>query len=623
MYLTADAVTTAIRVLSQRVHPFFGITFLACKTNRLSVGHEEHVSLDHLTHEHLCKYHRLDRRTEYFFQPFKSVRMWVTPRYASTGLQTANTQTFLTVFLHKRRSRNWGFATDYVEQISKILSENNFPKLVPSWALAVWLYRDVEFGSSVEIRTVVELFYNQFHISDHERQLLFDDDVSDLGLPLGPLFSENPLSTGEMLHFFPSPPDIAGETAGVLSALRIENSQLASLIQLEFGDRLTLIAGDNGLGKSFLLEFAWWVATGTWAHRPAYPHASGSVESPRVVYELKEGAGHQVTGTFAFDYPRNMWSLNTSAPSIAALCLFARADGSFAIYDPLRNRLHGITSEGIGRLTSDEVWDGRPGLIEGLIRDWVRWQKEEDSKSFARFCDVLHRLSPQDLGKLTPGEPIRIPGDPRDIPTVRHRYGIVPILNASSGVQRILQLAYLIIWSWQEHELAARQAFRAPMTRLIVFVDELEAHLHPKWQRIVLPSLMAIGDVLDDGLAIQTIAATHSPMILASMEPTFDPEVDRLYHLFAHSDKIRLENVPFVKYGDASGWLTSPLFGLQHARSREAERAIERAKALQLEEQPDTRSVKELTEELKRVLSSEDSFWPRWLYFAESHGALL
>ena len=579
--------------------------------------------MDHLTHEHLCKYHRLDKRTEYFFQPFKSVRMWVTPRYASTGLQTANTQTFLSVFLHKRRSKNWGFATDYVEQISEILSQSNFPTLVPSWALAVWLYRDVEFGSSVEIRTVVELFYDQFHINDHERQLLFDDDISDLGLPMEPLFSEQSLSISEILHSFPSPPDIAREPADVLSALSIENSELAPLMELEFGDRLTLIAGDNGLGKSFLLEFAWWVATGTWAHRPAYPNPSISAEGPRVLYKLKESAGHQVSGTFAFDFPRNMWSLNTSAPSVAALCLFARADGSFAIYDPLRNRLHGIPSEGIGRLTSDEVWDGRPGMIEGLIRDWVRWQREQDSKSFARFCDVLHRLSPQDLGNLTPGKPIRISGDPRDIPTVQHRYGVVPILNASSGVQRILQLAYLIIWSWQEHELAASQAFRAPMSRLIVFVDELEAHLHPKWQRIVLPSLMAIGDVLDGDLAIQTIAATHSPMILASMEPTFDPALDRLYHLFTYSDKVRLEDVPFIKYGDASGWLTSPLFGLQHARSREAERAIERAKALQLEEQPDTQSVQELTEELKHVLSSEDSFWPRWLYFAESHGALL
>ena len=67
----------------------------------------------------------------------------------------------------------------------------------------------------------------------------------------------------------------------------------------------------------------------------------------------------------------------------------------------------------------------------------------------------------------------------------------------------------------------------------------------------------------------------------------------------------------------------SPLFGLQHARSREAERTIERAKAVQLEEQPSAARVQELTDELRRLLSNDDKFWPRWLYFAEKHGVEL
>ena len=139
---------------------------------------------------------------------------------------------------------------------------------------------------------------------------------------------------------------------------------------------------------------------------------------------------------------------------------------------------------------------------------------------------------------------------------------------------------------------------------------------------MVLPSLMAVNQVLSDELSVQSVIATHSPMILASMEPSFDTEQDALYHLFADADVVRLEELPFVKYGDASGWLTSPLFGLQHARSREAERAIEVAKALQLAEETDAEAVVKLTEELRRVLSNEDSFWPRWLYFADTHGSV-
>jgi hypothetical protein len=158
---------------------------------------------------------------------------------------------------------------------------------------------------------------------------------------------------------------------------------------------------------------------------------------------------------------------------------------------------------------------------------------------------------------------------------------------------------------------------------MMVLVDELEAHLHPKWQRIVLPALMGVGDLLSGELALQMIAATHSPMILASMEPSFDPSSDVLYHLYGVGSTVKLEEIPFVKYGDASGWLTSPLFGMRHARSREAELAIEDAKKLQLTANPTDRDVSDVSEMLRLHLAADDKFWPRWLYFAEKHGVSL
>ncbi|XXT61167.1 hypothetical protein WMF28_08120 [Sorangium sp. So ce590] len=41
-----------------------------------------------------------------------------------------------------------------------------------------------------------------------------------------------------------------------------------------------------------------------------------------------------------------------------------------------------------------------------------------------------------------------------------------------------------------------------------------------------------------------------------------------------------MRELPWAKRGDAIGWLTSPVFGLEQARSIEAERAIEAAEAL-------------------------------------------
>jgi len=162
-----------------------------------------------------------------------------------------------------------------------------------------------------------------------------------------------------------------------------------------------------------------------------------------------------------------------------------------------------------------------------------------------------------------------------------------------------------------------------PLRRMIVIVDELEAHLHPKWQRIVLPALMSVGGLLSSDLSMQIISATHSPMILASMEAEFNAESDVLYHLFGEGPVVKLEGTPFVKYGDVSGWLTSPLFGLRHARSREAERAIEDAKSLQQQDTPDRSAVAEVSARLKLHLADDDKFWPRWLFFADQHGDVL
>jgi hypothetical protein len=84
-----------------------------------------------------------------------------------------------------------------------------------------------------------------------------------------------------------------------------------------------------------------------------------------------------------------------------------------------------------------------------------------------------------------------------------------------------------------------------------------------------------------------------------------------------------LEETSFHKYGDVSAWLTSPLFGLRHARSKEADKAIEDAKNLQLQDEPSASEVKEVSDRLKRYLAGDDGFWPRWLAFAESHGVEL
>ncbi|MGD0027229.1 MAG: AAA family ATPase [Xanthobacteraceae bacterium] len=617
MYLSTEAVAQAIRLLKQKVHPFVGITFLACKSYGLKVGDDEKVRLDTLTREHLDKYHVLDRRSRYYFQPFKSPSYWVTERYPSTGLQTVNTQTFQKVFRHAHGTPRWGFVQNYIQEIKRKLMEIKNEHTFAIDAIAVWLYKGADLGDVDSIDKLIDKFTFDFKITKEERIELFcQRSLSDSEK----LFTDEPLAISDVARQFESPPDAGAEGGRTLGSLHLVNAGPAADMAIVFGERLTLITGDNGLGKSFLLDFAWWAATGAWVDRPVLPPLQNQARKSEVEYSIRGASGHEASFVSHFDHITATWIRPKEAQTVEALAVFSRADGSFSVADPVRARFH---AAGTSNLSSYEVWNGKAGIIEGLVRDWSRWQLARDKTAFDRFSAVLKRLSPEDLGVLRPGSTVRLPGDPRDIPTVEHRYGTVPVTQTSAGVQRILLLAYLIIWAWQEHELAASQSEVEPVRRMIVIVDELEAHLHPKWQRIVLPALMSVGGLLSSELSMQIISATHSPMILASMETTFDSTTDALYHLFAEGAVVTLEETPFVKYGDVSGWLTSPLFGLRHARSREAERAIEDAKALQQQDRPDVAAVAEVSARLRQHLADDDKFWPRWLYFADQHGVTL
>ena len=59
----------------------------------------------------------------------------------------------------------------------------------------------------------------------------------------------------------------------VLKRLNLRRVGPAERLEIEFVERLNVFTGDNGLGKSFVLDIAWWILTRTWAGRPAQADA--------------------------------------------------------------------------------------------------------------------------------------------------------------------------------------------------------------------------------------------------------------------------------------------------------------------------------------------------------------
>jgi hypothetical protein len=402
---------------------------------------------------------------------------------------------------------------------------------------------------------------------------------------------------------------------------------------------MNLLTGDNGLGKSFLLDVAWWALTRRWpqelnpkltsgyAARPTDPQKVGSIrfrlqsKTKPVDYESTYKARDQA------------WSGKAGRPWNPGLVIYAHADGGFSVWDPARNywKKKGnldVQDRRPGYVFSPkEVWDGlqieedqrKIYLCNGLIVDWATWIREKgvDAENIAA---VLSHLAPPGE-TLEVGELTRISlDDNRDIPTLRTAYSKgVPVVYASSGIRRALGLAYMLLWSWSEHLKAAQALGEKRTQQVVLLYDEIESHLHPRWQRSILRALLGLMKVMHQRASVQLIAATHSPLIMASAEPHFDAKKDAWFDLDLEASEVKLRKRPFVRQGEVANWLTSEAFDLREARSLEAEAALAKAKDLSrgAPRKGPIRpaEIEAIDKQLRSVLPEDDPFWLRWSHF--------
>ena len=85
---------------------------------------------------------------------------------------------------------------------------------------------------------------------------------------------------------------------------------------------------------------------------------------------------------------------------------------------------------------------------------------------------------------------------------------------------------------------------------------------------------------------VQLITATHSPLIMASVEPLFDAQQDAWFDLDFERKKVVLRRRDFEKHGDVATWLVSEAFDLKSGRPIEYERLVEEASTLLDKDQP-------------------------------------
>ncbi len=153
-------------------------------------------------------------------------------------------------------------------------------------------------------------------------------------------------------------------------------------------------------------------------------------------------------------------------------------------------------------------------------------------------------------------------------------------------------------------DLAARMAEANPdmdnplAAKGIVLIDEVDLHLHPKWQRSILQDLHRVFP------NVQFIVSTHSPIIVVGAA-----EIAQVVNLNTIPDDTD-DVVPSITVSNVGQVLLSELFGLKSLQSPEWDEKIqERDEILakpELTAEDETR-LAQLDEEMKGLTSLQDS----------------
>lgn len=422
----------------------------------------------------------------------------------------------------------------------------------------------------------------------------------------------------------------------MITRLHLENLGPMPKLEVDFAPRVNVITGDNGLGKTLMLDLAWYGLTRTWPEdRKALPNF-GAKKAATIECAIRGANGKESTSASTFDRNLQDWRVSKGKPAKPGLIVYARIDGGFSIWDPARNYGRNGKNdpknpigEGL-RLNRSEVWEG-VDLCLGLLLDWESWRLSNNGawKLFGQVLDALSPAASHDnpaiaAERLVPlsAERLQI-GDAKPTPFLQMPYGKVPVTQCSAGMRRILAMAYMLVWAWLRHQEDAKLMGEKPTNSIVVLWDEVEAHLHPQWQRLILPAMMKVVSAIllqETKSDVQIIATTHAPLVLSSLETHCTDEQDRLFNLqIGKNGAVELEVLPWAKYGDVTGWLTSPAMDLASSYPKEAEEAMTAARDLiagrksTLHDKPATKKI--VHAELLRTLRDTDPYWRFWMAF--------
>jgi hypothetical protein len=218
--------------------------------------------------------------------------------------------------------------------------------------------------------------------------------------------------------------------------------------------------------------------------------------------ELEES--HGVSDSDAFAPSQAQLKKAASAAAEAPNCVYFSTNRSVASYaSSSKSRASGGKSAAYA-----EALAPRPMYIV-QFGDWIRVQEAlvEEQSLAGRHLDVLRSA----IARFLPSYENLRPGDDNSSPLVINQGGItLDISQLSDGERGVLALVLDLARRLSQ----ANPSLKDPLTNgdAVVLIDEIDLHLHPKWQRQIVRNLTSTFP------RCQFIATTHSPQVIGEVE---------------------------------------------------------------------------------------------------------
>jgi len=290
-------------------------------------------------------------------------------------------------------------------------------------------------------------------------------------------------------------------------SLRLQNLGPFDDIRFAFDERINVFVGPNNSGKTTVLS-----ALGDILIYPF--HLPRKFLRDKSRFELKYSAGHGPATALDGELPVGEQGLARQERLFKAV--------GYSYYVPALRMGTDFRSKGPGHppgkqrpefLKREHLFKNEESLLTD--REIVQSLIELDYRAYREkkpgIRDIIGRIA-RIASEITEGFPIEFRGIGEDseglFPQFETPDGIMPLGALSQGTQSLIQwLAYFVVGYSQYYDYAGSLDDKPG----VLIIDEVDAHLHPSWQRRILPTLTKHFPRLT------IFCSTHSPLMLAGL----------------------------------------------------------------------------------------------------------